>query len=78
MAKDKYPEVPKEGEKDVRLLFTLTNDGKLKGEPQVLNDVDKNLAEAAKEAVKSASPFPPFPRSMEGAEAAFRVTISYQ
>ncbi|MFH0840251.1 MAG: secretin N-terminal domain-containing protein [Candidatus Omnitrophota bacterium] len=78
MAKDNYPEVPEKGEKDVRLLFTLTDNGKLKGEPQVLNEVDAKLAAAAKEAVKNASPFPPFPRTMEKREAAFRVTISYE
>ncbi|MBU4375971.1 MAG: hypothetical protein KKD29_00670 [Candidatus Omnitrophica bacterium] len=78
MAKDNYPEVPEKGDKDVRLLFTLTDNGKLKGEPQVLNEVDVKLATAAKEAVKNASPFPPFPRTMEKREAAFRVTISYE
>lgn len=78
MAKDNYPEVPEKGEKDVKLLFTLTDDGKLKGEPQALNEVDAKLAAAAKEAVKNASPFPPFPRAMKKSEAAFRITIGYE
>ncbi len=79
IAKDIYPEMPGSlTEKNVKVIFNLTSDGKLKGEPEILNNVDKRLAAAAKEAIKAASPFPPFPKSIEQPEKAFKITISYE
>jgi len=79
MAKDNYPEVPEgPGEKNVKVIFKLTNNGRLKGEPEVLNDVDEKLVSAAKEAIKAAAPFPPFPKIIEQPEKSFRITISYE
>ncbi|MDD5680145.1 MAG: secretin N-terminal domain-containing protein [Candidatus Omnitrophica bacterium] len=80
IAKDNYPAMPKGtgGEKNVRIMFKLTNDGRLKGEPEILNNVDEKLALAAKEAVKEAAPFPPFPKIIEQPEKSFRITISYE
>lgn len=79
LAKDNYPEIP-EGitEKDVKIMFTVSSDGKLKGEPAVLNQVDERLAAAAKEAVKDASPFPSFPKAINQSEKSFKITISYE
>jgi len=56
----------------------LGSDGNLMGEPEVINEVDQKLAKAVKAAVETAAPFPPFPRRMEGEEATFKITITYQ
>jgi type II secretory pathway component GspD/PulD (secretin) len=77
IAKSTYP-AGFRGKEDVKVLFTLTNDGGLKGEPEVVNGVDKELAKAAIDAVEIASPFPPFPKRMDKAEEIFRITITYQ
>lgn len=79
VAKDNYPEMP-EGitEKDAKMMFTVASDGRLKGEPEVLNKIDERLATAAKEAVKNAAPFPPFPKVIDQPEKSFKITISYQ
>ncbi|MDP3789548.1 MAG: hypothetical protein Q8R48_04015, partial [Candidatus Omnitrophota bacterium] len=79
VAKDNYPEMP-EGltDKDAKMMFTLTSDGRLKGEPEVLNKIDERLAQAAKEAVKSAAPFPSFPKVIDQPEKSFKITISYE
>ncbi len=78
VAKDVYPGDLRGKKEDVKVRFKLTNDGGLKGEPEVLNDVDRKLAKAAITAVEKAAPFPPFPKKMEEDEATFRITITYQ
>jgi hypothetical protein len=77
-AKDNYPKDVKGKIEDVQLLFTLTSDGKLKGEPKVLNEVDEELAKVAKTTVQKAAPFPPFPKVLDKEEEQFRVTLTYQ
>jgi len=77
-ARDTYPENFKGGRQDVKVIFKLASNGSLKGEPEVLNPVDRKLANAAKEAVKASAPFAPFPKKMEEEEAVFKITISYE
>lgn len=79
VAKDSYPKMP-DGitEKDVKMMFTVASDGRLKGDPEVLNKIDEGLAAAAKEAVRNAAPFPPFPKAIDQPEKSFRITISYE
>ena len=78
VAKDNYPGDLKGKKEDVNILFTLTDDGYLKGEPRVLNEVTDEVALAAKSAVEDAAPFPPFPRKIEKEEETFRITIMYE
>ena len=77
-AKDAYPGGLNGEKQDVRVLFKLGSDGNLMGEPEVISEVDQRLAKAAKTAVELAAPFPPFPRRMEGEDATFKITITYQ
>jgi MSHA type pilus biogenesis protein MshL len=77
-AKDVYPGGLNGEKQDVRVLFKLGSDGNLMGEPEVISEVDQKLAKAAKAAVEMAAPFPPFPRRMEGEDATFKITITYQ
>lgn len=77
-AKDYYPKDLGGAAEDVQVLFTLSSDGNLKGEPRVLNGVDEELAKATKLAVEKAAPFPPFPEKMEKDQESFRVVVSYQ
>lgn len=79
-AKDNYPEMSPEDitEKDVQMTFTIASNGRLKGDPEVLNEIDERLAQAAKEAVKSAAPFPPFSKAIGRPEKTFKITISYE
>ncbi len=77
-AKDVYPPEFEGDIRHVEVLFTLTRDGWLMGDPTVVNAVDTHLAGAACSAVKRAEPFPPFPREMEKDEEVFKITITYQ
>jgi general secretion pathway protein D len=77
-ARDNYPKDLKGKAADVLLRFILTKDGVLKEEPKVINEVDNELALAAKNAVEKAAPFPPFPNRMDKSEQSFKVTITYQ
>jgi len=78
VAKDTYPKDFKGEKKDVIVLFKLTNEGALKSTPKVLNEVDEELASAAKAAVEKAAPFPPFPRRMDKDEEIFKITVTYR
>ncbi|MEW6101840.1 MAG: secretin N-terminal domain-containing protein [Candidatus Omnitrophota bacterium] len=62
----------------VKLLFTLTNDGRLAGEPQVLEAANPGLIPLAKEAVQKASPFPSFPEALDKNSETFRVNLLYK
>ena len=60
IAQKTYPAGFKGDKEDVRIVFVLTSDGMLKGEPRILGRVDEALMKAAKNAVVEASPFPSF------------------
>ncbi|MCM8789707.1 MAG: TonB C-terminal domain-containing protein [Candidatus Omnitrophica bacterium] len=67
------------GEKGtVKVKFTLSSDGGLKEEPNVLESDNPNLNLYAVGAVNAASPFPPFPDSMEVDFKNFSMTIEYK
>ena len=78
VAKDSSPRDLQGKREDVKIAFTVGDDGHLKGEPEVLNKVDEDLAEAAVMAVVKSAPFPPFPQMMEKTSQMFKVIITYQ
>ncbi|MBN1871972.1 MAG: hypothetical protein JW800_05305 [Candidatus Omnitrophica bacterium] len=78
VAKDLHPKSTRGKREDVVVLFTLLSDGSLKNEPRVLNEVDNELALAAKNAVELAAPFPSFPARMVKEEEMFKITITYR
>lgn len=67
------------GEKGrVKIGFTLSNDGGLISEPEVLESDNSNLNSYAVSAVKSASPFSAFPESFEHKSKSFSIVIEYK
>jgi hypothetical protein len=62
----------------IRVAFTLARDGSLIGEPMILEAENSRLAPFAMEAIKSASPFAPFPPSMVKGREDFSITLNYQ
>ncbi|MCM8797223.1 MAG: TonB C-terminal domain-containing protein [Candidatus Omnitrophica bacterium] len=62
----------------VELSFRLSSDGKLIGEPKVLNSTDPLLEPYALNAIKEASPFPSFPAGLESADELFSITLTYK
>lgn len=69
---------PKGSRGEVSLNFSLTLDGNLAGEPKVTDATDVSLIDCAIQSIKKASPFPPFPKEIEGAEKTFKVSLSYE
>lgn len=78
VAKDSSPKDLAGKREDVKVAFTVTREGNLKGAPEVLNKVDDDLAKAALDAVEKAAPFPPFPDNMDRASQVFKIVITYQ
>ncbi|MBL7071223.1 MAG: hypothetical protein ISS26_03510, partial [Candidatus Omnitrophica bacterium] len=78
VAKDSSPKDLQGKREDVKIAFTVGDDGYLKGDPEVLNRVDEELAKAAVMAVVNSAPFPPFPQMMEKTSQMFKVIITYQ
>ncbi|MCX5697846.1 MAG: TonB family protein [Candidatus Omnitrophica bacterium] len=67
------------GEKGgVEVLFTLTKRGKLVGEPQVSSIDNPVLQPFVIRAIKNASPFPPFPGSLQKEQQAFKINLNYE
>jgi type II secretory pathway component GspD/PulD (secretin) len=67
------------GEKGrVKIGFTLSNDGGLASEPEVLESDNPNLNSYAINAVRSASPFSAFPESFEHKDKNFSIIIEYK
>jgi hypothetical protein len=78
VAQNTYPRDYKGEKEDVKVIFTLARNGELKGEPKVLDDVNKKLAKAEIDAVKKAAPFPAFPKRLDKDEEIFRIVITYR
>ena len=70
-----YP-LDKKGE--VNLVFRVSSNGDLIGEPFVLKATDISLIPYALKAIKDASPFPLFPKDFKREESGFNVTIDYK
>ncbi|MBU1905616.1 MAG: hypothetical protein KJ923_01300, partial [Candidatus Omnitrophica bacterium] len=62
----------------VKVGFTLSSKGILIDEPQVLETDNPDLNVFAIEAVKFASPFPAFPKSLEEPQQSFKIFIEYK
>ncbi len=60
---------------EVKIVFSLASDGDLIDGSRVLQSSNPSLDEPAMNAVKKASPFPPFPKSISQAEKRFIITI---
>lgn len=71
-------ERPKSERGEVKVSFTLSEDGNLAGEPSILQTSNSALDQFALRAVKDASPFPPFPSSLEKKEESFRIILEYK
>ncbi|MBU4305183.1 MAG: TonB family protein [Candidatus Omnitrophica bacterium] len=72
-----YPQKFSEGE--VAISFVLGSDGSLRS-VEIMNDIipDDSLREAAIQIVKNASPFPPFPESLQKSQLTFNVVICFR
>jgi len=62
----------------VNLVFRVSSDGSLVGEPTVTGQAQPGLDDCAVKAVKNASPFPPLPPELRKSEEDFRVTLEYK
>ena len=62
----------------VNLVFRVSADGSLVGEPTAAGDADPGLADCAVKAVKNASPFAPLPQELRKSEEDFRVSLEYK
>lgn len=70
--------LPKDQKGQVKLAFTLSKDGYLVSGPKILETSNSKLKTAAIKTVKSASPFPSFPRSLAKEEETFTVKLVYE
>ena len=68
---------PKAEKGSVNVSFTLDASGRLKGEPRINSATNYSLVPTAVRNIVSASPFPPFPRSMDKTEESFRISLEY-
>jgi type II secretory pathway component GspD/PulD (secretin) len=68
-----------EGEKGrVSVLFFLSKDGHVRGDPKIAVSSNAKLTAFALDAVRQASPFPPFPRVLGKENKRFKVTVVYK
>jgi protein TonB len=63
---------------EVVIVFALSKEGSLIGEPTIVKTDNPNLDKFAIRAVKEASPFPPFPASMGQVQEKFKINLSYR
>jgi hypothetical protein len=75
-ADTKKPASPVYGE--VIISFALNRDGTLASTPQTEEGSSTALTKIGIESIKDASPFPPFPASMDAEQETFKIAISYQ
>jgi len=71
-------EKPKAGKGQIKLAFTLYKDGNLVDEPRILETNNAALNDYAVKAVKSASPFAPFPGNFNKEQETFSINLSYE
>jgi MSHA type pilus biogenesis protein MshL len=69
---------PKAVKGEVKVTFVLSKDGNLIGEPAILETTNQVLNPFASRAVKSASPFPPFSKTLEKDKEEFKISLSYE
>ena len=69
---------PKGAKGEVGLVFTLAKDGSLVDEPYVSEADNSVLIPFALKAIKSASPFLPFPASLKKEKETFKISLSYE
>ena len=69
---------PKGAKGKVKLVFTLAKDGSLLDEPYVLEADDSVLIPFALRTIRSASPFPPFPKFLEKDKETFKISLYYE
>jgi len=62
----------------LQVVFILSDDGTLMGEPKIIGDKWTHIEDLAVAAVKLASPFPPFPKGMSQPKAKFNVVVSFE
>jgi type II secretory pathway component GspD/PulD (secretin) len=63
---------------EVDLNFSLGQDGRLLNEPRVLKATNPSLIPFAIKAVKQASPFKPFPKSLAKDKESFKISLAYE
>ncbi len=63
---------------DVKVYFKVDPEGKLMGEPKILNEVDSKLGNLVRQNVENAAPFPSFPKNLGKDSQTFVLTISYE
>lgn len=69
---------PKNKKGEIELAFTLSGKGSLFDTPHILRTDDSGLEPFAIQAVKSASPFPPFPQTLDKDKQTFKISLSYE
>lgn len=69
---------PENKKGQVDLIFKVSSEGRLIGEPQVLNTSDQSLSSYAIKTVKDAAPFPRFPNDLNKEEENFRISLEYK
>lgn len=63
--------------KEVNVVFILSNSGNLVGEPAVIGDVDSTVKDLAIQVIKKNTPFPPFPLDIGKEKEAFNVLLTF-
>lgn len=69
---------PKGEKGNIKLAFTLIKDGNLIAEPYIIETNNPKLTLAALKAIKSAAPFPAFPKSFNKDKETFKINLDYQ
>lgn len=67
-----------ESEGEVKIAFTLDNNGNLMEAPKILKSPDKRLSQLTIQAVREASPFPKLPQSIAQDQAIFEISVVYK
>ena len=69
---------PQGAKGSVTLLFTVSKEGNVVGDPYILETDNEMLDAAALAALESASPFPAFPNSMQQESESFKISLNYE
>jgi len=69
---------PENKKGEIELSFTLSGKGSLLDAPYILKTDNSGLDPFAIQAIKSASPFPPFPQSLDQDKQTFKISLSYE
>lgn len=63
---------------EIEVSFKLDSSGALIGEPRILHSNNVNLNKKIKESIIEASPFPPFPSSLDKKEEEFSIKLRFE